>query len=94
LQRVYLDTMIGMVTTVNTPAPDDARMLAWDQLRQLQTKIRVAQARPHDDYTRIHLDESLMRIQRALNAQQMIESGRSAAANPLSALLGGDSINK
>jgi hypothetical protein len=94
LQRVYLDTMIGMVTTSNSPAPDDAQLLAWDQLRQLKSRIRLAQARPHDDYTRIHLDEALMRIDRALNAHQVIESTRSAAANPLSALLGGGDAGK
>jgi hypothetical protein len=90
LQRTHLDTMIAMVTNTSNQAPEDARMLAWDQLRRLQTGIRLAQARPHDEYTRIHLDESLMRIQRALNAQQMIGGDNGGGTNALSALLGGD----
>jgi hypothetical protein len=94
LQRAYLDAMIGMVTVANSPAPDDARLLAWDQLRSLKSRIRLAQDRPHDEYTRIHLDEALMRIDRALSAHQVIETTRSTSSSPLSALLGGDDAGK
>lgn len=89
LQRTHVDTLIGMATS-GSSAPNDAKMLAWDQLRQLQTKIKAAKHSAKDDYTRIHLDESAMRIARALNAVQTL-GGSSAAPRTLSLmdLLGG-----
>jgi hypothetical protein len=75
LQRAHLDVMIGMVVNPNSGAPDDARMLAWDQLRKLKTRITAAKHSGQDEYTRVHLDESLMRINRALNATQTIGGG-------------------
>ena len=72
LQRAHLDVMIGMVVNPNSGAPDDARMLAWDQLRKLKTRVAAAKFPGQDEYTRVHLDESLMRINRALNATQTI----------------------
>ncbi len=93
LQRVHLETMINMVTQPAPDIPEDARMLAWDQLRTLKGRLRVAQkARPRDTYTRVHVDESLMRIERALDAKQMI--GQPAASGPslLQQLLGGQDL--
>lgn len=88
LQRAHLDLMINMVLK-ETGAPADARMLAWDQLRQLKSKIALASRSTHDEYTRIHLDESMMRIQRALSAQQTLgASGGGVSLSALSALFG------
>jgi hypothetical protein len=91
LQRAYLDTMIAMVVSPPASLPDDARMLAWDQLVQLKSKIAEARSSRHDDYTRVHLDESLMRINRALDARVMIGTRAAQAPNPLQLLLGGSS---
>jgi hypothetical protein len=89
LQRAYLNTMIEMVINPSNGAPDDAKMLAWDQLRQLKTRIAAAQRSRHDEYTRIHLDESLMQITRALDAHQVIGGASSPQIISLQALLGG-----
>ena len=57
--------------------------------RQIKNQITRAKSGKYDDYTRIHLDESLMRINRALNAQQTIGSGGGGAPISLLQLLGG-----
>ncbi|MCS6776291.1 MAG: zinc-dependent metalloprotease [Chloroherpetonaceae bacterium] len=72
LQRAHLDQLISMVVNPSGPAPEDARVLAWDQLRRLQRAIQAARKRAADEYTRVHLEESAMRIARALDARQMI----------------------
>jgi len=87
LQRAHLDAMIRMVVDPTSGAPDDARMLAWDQLRKLKPRVAAAMRPGQDEYTRVHLDESLMRINRALNATQTIGGG-GQPANLLQLLLG------
>jgi hypothetical protein len=87
LQRAHLDAMIRMVVDPASGAPDDARMLAWDQLRKLKSRVAAAMRPGQDEYTRVHLDESLMRINRALNATQTIGGG-GQPANLLQLLLG------
>jgi hypothetical protein len=73
LQRLHLQTMVGMVTEQSNTAPDDAKMLAWDQLRQLKTKIASALlAGTFDTYTRIHLAQAQTIIARALDAKMVI----------------------
>ncbi|HLV78720.1 MAG TPA: zinc-dependent metalloprotease [Chthonomonadaceae bacterium] len=75
LQRAYLDTMITQVVSPPAGTPDDARMLAWDALRGLKAQIASArQGGSYDDYTRVHLDESLMKINRALDARILVSS--------------------
>jgi hypothetical protein len=70
-------------------------MLAWDQLRQLKAKLEAAKrgGTAYDTYTRVHIDESLMRVTRALDAKQTI-GGAAAAAPSLLQLLGvgGDGV--
>lgn len=95
LQRTHLDILIGMV--INPPAtiPEDAKVLAWAHLRQLRDKIKSARlVGRYDDYTRVHLDESLMRIQRALDARQIIGTPSAPAPNILQMLLGGEVADK
>jgi hypothetical protein len=71
-------------------APDDARMLAWDHLRRLKTRIAAAKRPAQDEYTRVHLDESLMRIDRALNAVQTVGGGGGGGGGTIRILLGGE----
>ncbi|MBC8102053.1 MAG: zinc-dependent metalloprotease [Cytophagales bacterium] len=94
LQRAYVDTMVDMVTKPSSGVPEDARMLAWDQLRQLKGKLQTAQARPvpsgaYDAYTRIHLQETLAKVTRALNANYTLGGGQSSGPSLLQMLLGG-----
>lgn len=89
LQRSHLDTMIDLCLKAGG-GPDDARMLAWDQLRQLKRRIAADRSRSHDEYTQVHLDESLMRISRALDAKQMLGSQSSSSQSLLQMLLGTD----
>ena len=90
LQRTHLDTMTDMVIK-SSPAPEDAKMLARETLRQLKTAITVAKAQPGlDTYTQLHLSDSLGKIDRALNAQITISAGGGGGApNLLQLLMGG-----
>jgi hypothetical protein len=83
LQRAYVDTMVDMVTKPGSGVPEDARMLAWDQLRQLKTRLMAAQtsAAPgtvYDPYTRIHLQETSAKVTRALNANYTLGGSQSS----------------
>ncbi len=88
LQRQHLDLMVGMAVG-GTAAPDDAKALSWDQLRRLKARIGMGKSRSGDEMTRVHLDESLMRINRALNATQTVGGGSAPASMSLLQLLGG-----
>jgi hypothetical protein len=87
LQRAHLDTMIGMVVNQAAGVPADARMLAWDQLRSLKARL-TSRGAPSDRYTRVHYAESLMRINRALDAQQVLSASEAPARSLLQMLLG------
>lgn len=78
LQRNHLDLLIGMATGTSA-APDDAKILSVDQLRQLKERITQELARKTitgksgmDEYTRAHLTETLRRITRALDARMVV----------------------
>ncbi len=73
LQRAHLEEMVRLANT-GSGAPEDARMLAWDQLRRLKSRITSARRRKPGQYTQVHLDESLVRINRALNATQTLSN--------------------
>lgn len=90
LQRAHLDAMIGMVVNQGSGVPADARMLAWDQLRALKRRL-ASRSAPADQYTRVHFDECLMRINRALDAQQVLGTSEPPARSLLQMLLG-DSV--
>jgi hypothetical protein len=95
LQRTHLDLLIDMVVSPGNGTPDDARAIGWDQLRQLKAKMMTARQRPGiDEYTRIHLDESLMRIHRALNATQTVGGGGGGGGSILQLLLGGQKSDR
>lgn len=92
LQGTYVDLLIAMATTPNSTAPEDAKLLAWNQLRQLKSRIsqtlasssssgnsgnsgtgvKVVKVVKMDEYTRIHLSETLTRINRILEARTTI----------------------
>jgi hypothetical protein len=99
LQRTYVDTMVDMVTKPAAGIPEDARMLAWDQLRQIKSRLQTAStsAAPgtvYDPYTRIHLQETLAKVTRALNANYTLGGGQNSGPNLLQMLLGGSDSQK
>ncbi len=87
LQRAHLDLMIGMVVNQSSGVPADARMLAWDQLRTLKRRL-AGKAGSGDKYTRVHYAESIMRIDRALNAMQTVGAAEAPRQSLLQMLLG------
>ncbi len=71
LQREHLQILLEMVLR-STEVPEDARTLAWYELKQLEkTMNRKLQNADHtlDLYTKAHLAESCDRITKTLNAQ-------------------------
>ena len=71
LQREHLAILIGMVLR-KTNVPEDARSLAWYELRQLREGLSKSIRnldRSADAYTRAHLEETRDRISKVLNAQ-------------------------
>jgi len=71
LQREHLKLLISMVLR-NRNVPEDARSLAWYELRQLDKDLEKAvkkRGKKMDDYTRAHLEETRDRILKTLNAQ-------------------------
>ena len=90
LQRVYADTMTDMITK-SSSVPDDAKMLARETLRDLKTTLVVARGNATlDTYTKLHIADTLIKIDRALNAQLTLGgSGGGAQPNLLQMLMGG-----
>ncbi|NES77636.1 MULTISPECIES: zinc-dependent metalloprotease [unclassified Okeania] len=71
LQREHLNLLISMVLR-NRTVPEDARSLAWYELRQLDKdleKIIKKRGKKMDEYTIAHLEEIRDRIVKTLNAQ-------------------------
>ncbi len=71
LQREHLKLLISIVLR-NRTVPEDARSLAWYELRQLDKdleKVIKKRGKKMDDYTRAHLEETRDRILKTLNAQ-------------------------
>lgn len=91
LQRTHLDLLGQMVVQPAAGTPEDARMLAWQSLRALKQRLLSAKQKgARDSYTRIHIDESLMRVNRALTAQQTVGQPAAPSTNLLQMLLGGN----
>lgn len=88
LQRAHVDMLITMFVSPGGGTPDDARTLAWDELRKLKRRIASARSGREDTYTRVHLDESQMKIARALDAKVMIGSPAAARQPSLLEMLG------
>jgi hypothetical protein len=69
LQRVHLERMIELVTDAPSGTPADARALARMTLEDLGNDMAAALgSRELDAYTRAHLNESRVRVERALAA--------------------------
>ena len=71
LQREYLKVLTGMVLR-KIPAPDDARTLAWYELKQLATvldRVLPRQGKDADTETKAHLEETRDRIAKTLDAK-------------------------
>jgi hypothetical protein len=69
LQRAHLRKLIGLVVKPGTSVPEDACTLARADLKRLQAGIeRALSGAAMDEYTRAHLDESVARIEAALDA--------------------------
>jgi len=72
LQRADLDILMTLYLSPPPGTPEDAKMLAWDNLRRLKQTLTAARSGAYDVYTRIHIDESLSRINRTLSATQVL----------------------
>lgn len=68
LQREHLNLLIGMVLG-RRQVPEDARTLAWYELRQLSDRLEEAISEPWDTYTRAHLAETRDRIEKTLESR-------------------------
>ena len=76
LQREHLKQLIKLVLEADSGTPEDARSLARRHLGQISTRIQqvlqTAQGRL-DDYSLAHLEESQVRIAKALDANFQVE---------------------
>jgi hypothetical protein len=89
LQRAHIDALIGMFLSPSGGLPDDAKMLAWNDLRTIQSKIKSAKLVSQDTYTKLHLEEAAMMIGRALEAKQTVSgAGTTSRGSSLMDLLG------
>ncbi|XHX80059.1 MAG: zinc-dependent metalloprotease [Stenomitos frigidus ULC029] len=71
LQREYVKALSSMVLRT-TDVPDDARTLAWYELKQLATgidRVLKRQGKDADTETRAHLEETLDRLAKILDAK-------------------------
>lgn len=68
LQREHLKLMVQNVLDRPAGTPDDAVTLSLEQLRSLQGRIQRALPYAKGQYGKPHLEESLLRINKALNA--------------------------
>jgi hypothetical protein len=70
LQRAHLGILVDLVTNTNLPVPEDAVTLARVDLRTLKGAIGTAlSGSALDTITRGHLEDSLARINAALDAR-------------------------
>lgn len=70
LQREHLEVTMSMVLRTKN-VPEDARTLAWYNLRKLRKELdkAISKSDKQDDYTKAHLEETSDRIDKTLNAQ-------------------------
>ncbi|MBS1723345.1 MAG: zinc-dependent metalloprotease [Armatimonadetes bacterium] len=87
LQRHHLDLLIRYANKTPASLPSDGQMWAWDDLRKLRAALVSAKPRATDNTTQVHLEQCLMKVDRALAAQETI--GSSTGRPSLSDLLGG-----
>lgn len=70
LQREHLELTTKMVLRT-VDVPEDARTLAWYNLRLLRDRLNktLSRSRKLDEYTKAHLEETQARINKTLNAE-------------------------
>ena len=88
LQRAHLDTLIGMFLMPASTLPEDAKLMAWSDLRTIQKKIKDLKTDGLDTYSKLHLEQSSMLIARALEAKQTVTTGGAARSGSILDLLG------
>lgn len=90
LQRKHIDVLSDIVLR-GQGYPEDAKMMAWSELNRLRNRLKagMAKSKATDPYTKVHLGESLARVERVLNAQQTIGGAPPRAPSMLEQLLGG-----
>ncbi len=71
LQRTHLQLLVDMLVK-NQPVPDDAKMLARYQLRQLKAQLERQLPKTQDLYTRAHYTEAIDIINQALDAKYIL----------------------
>ncbi|MCW5937757.1 MAG: zinc-dependent metalloprotease [Fimbriimonadaceae bacterium] len=89
LQRNHVDLLMTFMLRPQSGLPNDARTLAWDNLRTLAGKLEAAAPKTADTMTRLHWEETAMRIRRALDARETIGGQGQAPMSLLEMLLGG-----
>ncbi len=89
LQREHINMLIQSGVP-DFGASSEVSAMAWDQLRKLRTTLQAASRRGYDEATSLHVRESLMRVDRALNAIETIggSSGPVGGGSILDLLMG------
>ncbi len=90
LQRAHLETLLGMYLTPAATLPDDAKLLAWEQIKTIQSKIKTTSKANLDTYSRLHLEQASQMITRALEAKQTVSAGGASRSSSLLDMLGGE----
>ena len=73
LQRHHLKAMISIALQPSYSMPEDARTLAWRSLKNIeQTLNKAVSAASIDEYSHAHFAESLVKVKRALDADQTV----------------------
>ncbi|MBS1709728.1 MAG: zinc-dependent metalloprotease [Armatimonadetes bacterium] len=67
LQRAHLQTIIDAATGKGS-GPEETRAIAWGQLKEISKKVKAAQAKAKGA-TKLHYDECLARIDRAVTGK-------------------------
>jgi hypothetical protein len=73
-QRLFLDTLAERLNG-RAPATDDARAFVRGELRNLAASIRAALSKSSNRATRLHLDDALDQIAKALDPKFLRPAG-------------------
>ncbi|MEW6237533.1 MAG: zinc-dependent metalloprotease [Candidatus Omnitrophota bacterium] len=75
LQRIHLKRMIEIMLEPPMDMPEDARTQAWRSLRLLKDGLSKMKEKASvlDDYTGAHIEESLEKVERALQARLSVQ---------------------
>ncbi|RYG39347.1 DUF5117 domain-containing protein [bacterium] len=73
LQRDHLTLLINLALGRVASAPSDARTLAFSRLQSLEGRLKQAIPMARGEYGKPHLQESLAKVQRALNPTTFVQ---------------------